>query len=44
VKLLLENGADVKARDFEGRTALKLAEDNGHKEVVEMLKEYGASD
>jgi ankyrin repeat protein len=47
VKLLLENGVDVNARQYaedyaNGRTALMLAARNGHKEVVELLIEKGA--
>ena len=44
VELLLENGADVNAKDKKGWTALKLATHQGHKEIVELLKSYGAKE
>ena len=42
VKQLLRMGADVNARDEDGWTVLMRASENGHKEVVELLKFYGA--
>ena len=39
VRLLLEHGADVHARD---NYALRWASDNGHLNVVSLLKQYGA--
>jgi ankyrin repeat protein len=42
VKLLIEKGANVNAKDDRGFTALMLASQNGHKEIVELLKSYGA--
>ncbi len=39
VRLLLERGADVNARDGKGRTALVLAGQQGHKDVVRLLVE-----
>ena len=42
VKCLIENGADVNIKDNEGKTALDLAEENGYKEIVEILKSVGA--
>jgi len=44
VKQLLENGADVNAENKYGLTALMYASYNGHKEVVELLKSYGAKE
>jgi ankyrin repeat protein len=45
VKQLLEKGADVNARnDEDGKTALMYAAGNDHKEVVELLKSYGAEE
>ncbi|MGC8923596.1 MAG: ankyrin repeat domain-containing protein [Candidatus Micrarchaeia archaeon] len=41
VKLLLEKGADVNAKDILGLTALRYAAENGHKDVVELLKKAG---
>lgn len=38
IKLLLEKGADVKAKDEKGITALKYAEASNSKEVIELLK------
>jgi ankyrin repeat protein len=42
VKMLLEAGADVNAKDTEGNTALSLATARGHQEVVKLLKSKGA--
>ncbi|KKO97162.1 hypothetical protein THAR02_10737 [Trichoderma harzianum] len=42
VRLLLENAADVMAKDNAGRTALSLAASNGHEAVVRLLLENGA--
>ena len=42
VRLLLEHGADVTAKGDDGMTALQEAAENGHDEVVELLREYGA--
>jgi ankyrin repeat protein len=43
-KLLLGNGAEVNARNREGRTALMEAETAGHTEIVQLLKDTGAVD
>jgi ankyrin repeat protein len=42
VSRLLSWGADVNARNPQGRTALSLAEERGHTYVVELLKQAGA--
>jgi len=44
VKLLLEKGADVNAKNHYGTTALKAASDIGHTDIVKMLKEAGAKE
>jgi ankyrin repeat protein len=38
VKLLLRHGADPKLKTDWGHTAMGLAEDNGHSEIVELLQ------
>ncbi|KAK0761671.1 hypothetical protein N5P37_005653 [Trichoderma harzianum] len=42
VKLLVEKGADIDAKDGGGRTPLLWATYNGHKAIVELLVEKGA--
>ncbi|KAL9014436.1 MAG: hypothetical protein Q9173_000918 [Seirophora scorigena] len=42
LQALLEEGADVNAKDVGGWTALILAADNGYVEAVEMLLRHGA--
>lgn len=42
VKLLLEKGADVNARNKWGKTALMYAADEGHTDIVKLLVEKGA--
>lgn len=42
VRIALENGADLNAKDFGGATALILASAKGHIEVVRFLLEEGA--
>jgi ankyrin repeat protein len=37
---LLERGADVKAQDAEGKTALFYAVDEGHEGVAEVLRSH----
>ena len=44
VKALLEAGADVNAMDNDDKTALMLADENGHSEIVELLKQAGAKE
>ena len=40
VKLLLDSGADPKARDTEGDTAMRRARANNHKRVIKLLQLY----
>jgi ankyrin repeat protein len=42
VEWLLSHGANVNHDDMHGRTALMLAEENGHPVVVEILRQHGA--
>lgn len=42
VGLLLQNGADVNARNTNFKTPLDKAVKGGHQEVIEMLLKYGA--
>lgn len=42
LQLLLEQGADVNAKDLSGDTALHLASSNAHNEAVQLLLEKGA--
>lgn len=42
VRILLEAGADVNAKDAEGNTALSLATTRGHQDVIKLLKAKGA--
>jgi len=44
VKALLEVGADVNIRDKNGRTALKIAEQKGYSEIVQVLQATGAKE
>ena len=41
-KLLLENGADVNARDENGNTPLKIAINSGKEDMIEFLLAHGA--
>ena len=43
VKLLLDKGADLNAKDRNGWTALKRAQERGATEIVELLKAHEAS-
>ncbi len=42
VRLLLDRGADINRRDFEGKTALDRAREAGHAEIVQILERAGA--
>jgi uncharacterized protein len=44
VKFLLDKGADVNVQTQDGRTAMKLAQERGYKEIVELLKAHGAKE
>jgi len=39
VRWLLDHGAPASVRDYEGKTALQRAEEAGHAEIAEMLRE-----
>ena len=42
--LLLGRGADVAARDDTGKTPLHWAQDLGHEEMAQLLREHGATE
>ena len=42
VKLLLDHGPEVSARDAQGQTALGLAEARGRERIAELLRQAGA--
>jgi len=42
VEGLVGKGVDVNAKDKQGRTPLKCAEQRGHKEIAELLRKHGA--
>jgi len=44
VELLIDRGAGVNARDWDGSTALSLAKEKDHKEIVELLHKNGAKE
>jgi ankyrin repeat protein len=44
VKMLLDKGADVNAKDKYGQTALKVAASQDHTLVVDLLKQAGAKE
>ncbi len=44
VKVLLENGADPKAKSREGRTSSPLAKKKGHNEIANLLCKHGAKE
>jgi len=43
-KILLANGAEVNAKDKYGRTPLYIANQQGHAEIVDLLRKYGANE
>jgi len=40
VKYLVEKGADMNMRDYNGRSALDIARRNGHQKIVEFMEKY----
>jgi len=44
VELLIDRGAAVNARDWDGSTAYSLAKEKGHKEIVELLRKNRAKE
>jgi ankyrin repeat protein len=40
----VEKGADINAKDNSGRIALMIASENGHAQIVELLKAHGVKD
>jgi ankyrin repeat protein len=42
--VLLSHGADPNIKDKEGRTPLAIATEEGHKGLVELLKQHGAKE
>ena len=41
INFLIEKGTDVNAKDYRGETALKMAVDDGHAEIAELLRKHG---
>jgi ankyrin repeat protein len=44
VELLVDKGADISAKDRFGFTPLSIAKKNKHKDIVNYLKEKGATE
>ncbi len=42
VRLLIEHDADLTATEMTGRTAMEVAERNGHRDIVAILRDAGA--
>ncbi|MGB5013267.1 MAG: ankyrin repeat domain-containing protein, partial [Pyrinomonadaceae bacterium] len=42
VELLIAKGADINAKNKDGKTPLQLAIDSKNKEIAELLKKHGA--
>jgi ankyrin repeat protein len=43
IELLVDNGADISAKDRFGFTPLSIAKKNNHTDIVKYLKEKGAT-
>jgi ankyrin repeat protein len=43
-EMLLAHGANMDTRDWDGKTPLSLAKENGHTEIVELLRKHGAKE
>jgi len=43
-EILLAHGANMDTRDWYGKTPLSLAKENGHTEIVELLRKHGAKE
>jgi ankyrin repeat protein len=44
IALLLDRGADLHAKDYEGKTPLATAIKHGHEDAVELLRQRGATE
>ena len=44
MELLIAKGVNIKAKDNKGQTALSLAKEQGHDEIVELLRKHGAKE
>ena len=44
LKALLAHGADVNSKSNDGKTALMIAKEKGHKEIVRILNEAEAKE
>ena len=42
IKFVLKRGVDVNVKDEDGYTALMYAEENGDKDIIDLLKSHGA--
>ena len=40
IDLLMHSGADIEARNKAGKTALQLAEEKGHRDIVRVMKAH----